>query len=319
MAASAGIAVSPDHGTSVDVLLQHADVAMYLSKESGEVELYDTARDRNSPTRLALLGELRRAMETDELVLHFQPKADLLTNQVTGVEALVRWRHPERGLVPPDEFVPLAESSGLMVPLTAWVLDAALSQLAVWRTRGWELGLAVNVSVKDLCGDQLVDRVTEGLAKYGIPASLLQLEVTEGSLFSNSMQAQETLLRLEATGRHPLARRLRYRLVQPRPAPAAVGQGDQGGQVLRQPHGRRPARPGDRHVGDRPGQRTRHAGHRRRRRGPRDLAPPVGPGVPRRAGLVAPSALAVGRGSTPGSCEQLFPSYGEFEDRRAQA
>src|SRR5207248_1644527 len=146
-----------------DVLLQHADVAMYLSKESGEVELYDATRDHNSTTRLALLGELRRALESDELELHYQPKADLRTGRVTGVEALVRWRHPQRGLIPPDDFIPLAERSGLIVPLTAWVIDAGLKQLAAWRERGWELGLAVNVTVKDLCGDQLVDLVSRGL------------------------------------------------------------------------------------------------------------------------------------------------------------
>jgi diguanylate cyclase (GGDEF)-like protein len=200
VAASAGIAVSPRHGIDLDELLQHADVAMYLSKESGEVEVYDTTRDRHSPGRLALLGELRRALEGDELELHFQPKADLSSGRVVGVEALVRWRHPERGLVPPDEFVPLAERSGLITLLTAWVLDAALRQLSQWRARGWDLSLAVNITVKDLCGDQLVDRVTAGLAAYGVPASALQLEVTEGSLFTDSLKARQTLRRLEALG-----------------------------------------------------------------------------------------------------------------------
>jgi diguanylate cyclase (GGDEF)-like protein len=200
VAASAGVAVSPEHGVDVDDLLQHADVAMYLSKESGEVEVYDSARDRNSTARLALLGELRRALDSDELVLHFQPKADLTTGEVVGVEALVRWNHPERGLVPPDEFIPLAERSGLITPLTAWVLDAGLRQIAAWRARGWELSLAVNITVKDLCGDQLVERVAEGLARYGVPASALQLEVTEGSLFADSARTRHSLERLEALG-----------------------------------------------------------------------------------------------------------------------
>jgi diguanylate cyclase (GGDEF)-like protein len=200
VSASAGIAVSPEHGTAVDELLQHADVAMYLSKESGDVEVYDTTRDHNSPGRLALLGELRRALETDELALHYQPKADLSTGLVVGVEALVRWRHPERGLVAPDEFVALAERSGLIIPLTAWVLDAGLRQIAVWRARGWELSLAVNVTVKDLCGDQLVERVAEGLACHAVPARALQLEVTEGSLFTDSPRARQTLRRLQALG-----------------------------------------------------------------------------------------------------------------------
>ena len=200
VAASAGIAVSPEHGVTVDVLLQHADVAMYLSKESGEVELYDTTRDHNSTTRLALLGELRRAVEVGELELHYQPKADLRDGRVVGVEALVRWRHPLRGLVPPDEFIPLAERSGLIGLITAWVIDAGLRQTAVWRARGWDIGLAVNVTVKDLCGDQLVDLVAQGLAKYHVPASSLQLEVTEGSLFADSARARLTLKRLESLG-----------------------------------------------------------------------------------------------------------------------
>jgi diguanylate cyclase (GGDEF)-like protein len=200
VAASAGIAVSPEHGITVDVLLQHADVAMYLSKESGEVELYDASRDHNSTTRLALLGELRRALESDELELHYQPKAELRSGRVVGVEALVRWRHPQRGLIPPDDFIPLAERSGLIVPLTAWVIDAGLKQIAAWRARGWDIGLAVNVTVKDLCGDQLVDTVCRGLATYRVPPCALQLEVTEGSLFSDSTRARLTLRRLDALG-----------------------------------------------------------------------------------------------------------------------
>ena len=200
VSASAGIAVSPGHGTVVDELLQRADVAMYLSKESGEIELYDPARDRNSTTRLALLGELRRALDGDELELHYQPKADLATGDVVGVEALVRWRHPERGLIPPDDFIPLAERSGLIGLITAWVLDAGLRQTALWRARGWDLSLAVNITVKDLCGDQLVDLVAEGLARYGVPASALMLEVTEGSLFADSARARQALRRLEALG-----------------------------------------------------------------------------------------------------------------------
>ncbi len=198
--ASAGVAVSPEHGTDMDVLLQHADVAMYVSKESREVEVYDASQDRNSPGRLALLGELRRALETDQLVLHFQPKADLATGRVVGVEALVRWQHPEHGLLQPDEFVGLAERNGLILPLTGWVIDAGLRQVAQWRARGWDLSLAVNITVKDLCGDQLVDRITEGLSRYGVPASALQLEVTEGSLFADSAHARMTLKQLETLG-----------------------------------------------------------------------------------------------------------------------
>ncbi|MCA1711505.1 MAG: diguanylate cyclase [Actinobacteria bacterium] len=165
--ASVGVAVSPEHGTELELLLQRADVAMYLAKDAGGgVEVYDAARDRNSTGRLAMLGELRRAIADGQLVLHYQPKASLRDGSVVGVEALVRWQHPEWGLVPPDDFIPLAESSGLVRPLTAWVLDEALRQLRVWLDQGLRLGLAVNVSIKDLCGDGLAQRVAAGLVRY---------------------------------------------------------------------------------------------------------------------------------------------------------
>jgi diguanylate cyclase (GGDEF)-like protein len=198
--ASAGVAASPEHGNRLDELLQHADVAMYLSKESGEVEVYDVARDHNSTARLAVLGELRRALEGDELELHYQPKADLRTGAVVGVEALVRWRHPVRGLLAPDEFIPLAERAGLIGALTAWVIDQGLAQVAVWRAQGWDLSLAVNVSVRDLCGPDLTDVVASGLRRHGVPAGSLQLEVTEGSLFADSVRARRTLQQLERLG-----------------------------------------------------------------------------------------------------------------------
>jgi diguanylate cyclase (GGDEF)-like protein len=197
---SVGVALSPQHGTDVDVLLQRADVAMYLSKESGEVEAYDSARDVNSPGRLVILGELRRALDLGELELLYQPVAELATGRVVAVEALVRWRHPTRGLLLPDEFVPLAERSGLVQPLTGWVLDTALAQLSRWHDAGLRLRMAVNVTVKDLCGDALADQVTSGLARYGVPADCLQLEVTEGSLFADPVRAGPTLRRLGELG-----------------------------------------------------------------------------------------------------------------------
>jgi diguanylate cyclase (GGDEF)-like protein len=200
VAASAGIAVSPEHGEDLEELLQRADVAMYLSKESGEVEVYDAERDPNTPGRLVLLGALRRALEADELVLHFQPKADVATGRVVGVEALVRWQHPQLGLVMPDDFIPMAERSGLITPLTSWLLDAALHQLSEWRARGWDLCVAVNITVKDLCSDGFVGRVSACLDRYGLPSSVLQLELTEGSLFAESAPARATLKQLRQLG-----------------------------------------------------------------------------------------------------------------------
>ncbi|MCW2605988.1 MAG: diguanylate cyclase/phosphodiesterase [Frankiales bacterium] len=199
--ASVGVAVSPEDGTTLDDLLQHADVAMYVAKESGTgVEAYAAERDLNTTGRLVVLGELRRAIAEDELELHFQPKADLRLGRVVGVEALVRWRHPERGLIPPDDFVPLAERTGLVQLLTTWVLDAALAQAAVWRAEGLDLDVAVNVSVKDLCSGGLADRVAAALDRHGVPASRLQLEVTEGTLFADPARATATLHGLRALG-----------------------------------------------------------------------------------------------------------------------
>ena len=136
--ASIGIAVYPDHGGDAAELLQHADVAMYAAKQAhAGFVVYDPAVDQHSPRRLALLGGLRRALERDELVLHYQPKADVDTGWVLGVEALVRWRHPDHGPLGPGEFIPLAERTGLIHPLTRWVLDAALRQAAEWHRAAW--------------------------------------------------------------------------------------------------------------------------------------------------------------------------------------
>jgi diguanylate cyclase (GGDEF)-like protein len=194
--ASAGIAVAPDHGGELDVLLQRADVAMYLSKESGEVEVYEAHRDPNTTGRLVLLGALRRALELEELEVHYQPKASLATGKVVGVEALVRWQHPQLGLVHPDAFIPLAERSGLIGQLTSWVLDEAVRQASVWWRRGWDITLSVNVTVKDLCSDAFVEQLDACLARHSFPAPALQLEVTEGSMFSDSTRARTTVKQL---------------------------------------------------------------------------------------------------------------------------
>src|SRR6266511_4032856 len=141
--ASIGIALYPDHGGDPAELLQHADVAMYAAKQThAGFVVYDPAVDQHSPRRLALLGGLRRALERDELVIHYQPKADLNSGQVLGAEALVRWQHPAHGLLGPGEFIPLAERTGLIHPLTRWVLDTALRQAAEWRRAGHRLSIA---------------------------------------------------------------------------------------------------------------------------------------------------------------------------------
>ncbi len=199
--ASVGVAVFPDHGADAEHLMRRADVAMYLAKEERTgVEVYVADRDRNSASRLALLGGLRTAMEGGELELHYQPKVAMGAGAVVGVEALVRWRHPTRGLVMPDEFIPLAEHSGLMGPLTAFVIDTALSQAATWRQFGLEIQIAVNVSMRDLHDPQLPSTVAALLERYDLPASSLQLELTERVLTRDADGVAETLRAMRRLG-----------------------------------------------------------------------------------------------------------------------
>jgi len=199
--ASIGIVLSGEHGGDAVTLLQRADIAMYVAKgKSRGVSVYDSASDRHSPERLALLGELRRAIENDELVLYFQPQIRISTGEVIGVEALVRWNHPVRGMVFPDDFVPIAEHTGLIGPLTRWVINAALSQSEVWCDQGQPLQVAVNLSARNLIDEDLPDEVAELLAAHHMPASLLKLEVTESAIMSDPLRAAAILGRLADSG-----------------------------------------------------------------------------------------------------------------------
>src|SRR3954453_4634108 len=199
--ASLGIALYPDHGDDVETLIQHADVAMYVAKTStSSYELYNCRHDRHSAGRLALLGELRHAIDNDEFTLHYQPKASLRTGEVDGVEALVRWLHPERGMVPPDEFIPLAEQTGVIKPLTSWVLDAALAQCRAWRDSGQQLTVAVNLSVRNLRDAHLPDAIGDLLRTPELPPSALELEITESTIVADQVRALDVLTRLNAMG-----------------------------------------------------------------------------------------------------------------------
>ena len=200
--ASMGIAVSSFHGADATILLQRADMAMYAAKRRiGGVRLFEADMDTHSPERLRLLGELRLALSRRELVLHFQPKVALPSGRCVGFEALVRWVHPERGLVPPDQFIALAEGTGLIEPLTRYVLDMALEQCATWRAAGHpDLPVAVNVSARNLLESDIVEQVQELLALHGVPASCLVLEVTESAVMADPDKATEVLTRLHALG-----------------------------------------------------------------------------------------------------------------------
>ena len=199
--ASVGVALSPEHGTDVTTLIQRADVAMYDAKRTqGRVETYSTERDPYSPARLSLLGELRRAIEGDELVLHYQPKVSLAGDRVTGVEALVRWQHPEHGLLQPDQFVPLAERTGTIAHLTRWVLDAALRQCAEWRLEHPDLTVAVNLAAANVLDVGLPAMVTELLDEHGLPGNALECEVSEHTVMSDPQRVTEVLAALRALG-----------------------------------------------------------------------------------------------------------------------
>ena len=199
--ASIGIALYPDHGEDVETLLQRADVAMYMAKETkAHYAVYDADVDNYRPERLVLVAELRRAIENRELVLHYQPKATLVDGTVRGVEALVRWQHPERGLVPPDVFIPVAEHTGLIRPLTLFVVEEALQQCRRWREQGFELTVAVNVAMRNILDEEFPDELGRMLEKYGLPSSVLELELTETSVLADPPRAKEILQRLRDTG-----------------------------------------------------------------------------------------------------------------------
>ncbi|MGK2930645.1 MAG: putative bifunctional diguanylate cyclase/phosphodiesterase, partial [Acidimicrobiales bacterium] len=203
---SCGVAVAPDHGDTADLLLQRADIAMYVAKTShARVVPYEAELDRNTPDRLALLPELRTALTGDELIVHYQPQLDLETGAVLGVEALVRWCHPRRGLLGPEVFIPIAEDTGLIHPLTTWVLEASLDQLRRWIDDpavdlhpGFTV--AVNLSTHSLLVESFVTEVAVALARFGVPAERLVLEITETTLMADPARATRVLTTLAELG-----------------------------------------------------------------------------------------------------------------------
>jgi diguanylate cyclase (GGDEF)-like protein len=198
---SCGIAISPEHGTEGEVLVQRADVAMYVAKEdrSGCV-VYAQELDRHSPERLALMGDFRHAISRDELRVQYQPKINLKTREVFGVEALVRWQHPQLGLIQPDRFIPMAEQTGAVRPLTLWMLERALQQCMEWKREGFDLIAAVNLSPRNLHDPELPERVRALLDLLNAPASMLELEITESVIMSDPLRSLQVLTRLSKMG-----------------------------------------------------------------------------------------------------------------------
>jgi diguanylate cyclase (GGDEF)-like protein/PAS domain S-box-containing protein len=199
--ASIGVAAYPAHANGADELLQRADVAMYAAKAAhAGYTVYDPTLDQHSPRRLGLLGQLRRALAAGELVVHYQPKADVRSARVLGVEALVRWQHPEHGLLGPDEFIPLAETTGLIRPLTSYVLEAALRRCRAWLDAGSELSVAVNLSTRCLLDLALPDQIARLLEDTAVAPERLVLEITESAIMTDPTRALEILHRLHALG-----------------------------------------------------------------------------------------------------------------------
>jgi diguanylate cyclase (GGDEF)-like protein len=199
--ASIGIAVYPEHSSDTQQLMRHADIAMYQAKaaRSGRA-LYASDLDTNSRDSLALASQLPGAIESGELELHFQPKARCTDGDVVGMEALVRWRHPQRGLLSPAVFVPLAEQAGLMRDLTRTVTSGALAACRGWRDCGHELHVSVNVSFTDLMDAELPLEIASALALHGVEPGALVLEVTESSILADAARVGDVLARLRALG-----------------------------------------------------------------------------------------------------------------------
>ncbi|MFZ0325430.1 MAG: EAL domain-containing protein [Actinomycetes bacterium] len=199
--ASIGISLAPDHGADVHTLMKNADIALYEAKrERARFSAYQPDSDVHTPQRLAILADLRAAVDEGQLFLEFQPKIDLATDTVMGAEALVRWNHPTRGIIRPDDFIPLAENTGLIAPITWFVIERSLQQCRYWRDQGLDIGVAVNLSVRHLSDMSLPDRVGVALERWGVPASQLTVEVTESSIMTDPQRAVGVIRHLRQVG-----------------------------------------------------------------------------------------------------------------------
>jgi len=199
--ASIGIAVFPEHGEDTVTLLRHSDSAMYVAKRSQSgYTIYDSTVDTEDAERLTLQMDLRQAIGTDQLVLHYQPRIDFATRQVSGVEALVRWQHPQLGLIYPDDFLPLAEKSGFMKLFTPAVMHLALKQAAIWIASGRNLTIAINISATNLQDAQFPDDVAIVLKQYQVPPATIELEITETAIMSDPLRAIENIRKLNGMG-----------------------------------------------------------------------------------------------------------------------
>ena len=198
---SIGVVIFPQHGEDPDVLMRQADAAMYIAKQTQSgYRTYSDDMGHGADDRMAMQSELRQAIANNELVLHYQPKIDFNANRVDGVEALVRWQHPVHGLMAPDKFIPLAEQTGLIKPLTKWVLKTALRQCEEWYRAGVPLSMSVNVSAISIQDPEFPGQMAKMLEDFDVPASQIELEITETAVMSEPVRAVECIRKLSALG-----------------------------------------------------------------------------------------------------------------------
>jgi len=195
--ASIGISEFPTHGDTLDTLMRRADVAMYYAKQRGlKLAIYDVMQDKNSVERMSLLKELNHAIKSDGMELYYQPQVQMDGKRRLSVEALIRWNHPERGMVFPDQFIPLAEDSGLIIPMTWWVLETAIKQCVIWHKSGLPVNVSINISANFLQEENVVQRVADLILQYELPDNVFALEITENTLMDDPQQASKTLIEI---------------------------------------------------------------------------------------------------------------------------
>jgi diguanylate cyclase (GGDEF)-like protein len=194
--ASVGIALHPEHGSDVEALMRHADIAMYRAKETRTAEIYCSETDHYSTQRLALTSELRQAIADDQLLIHYQPRVDMVTGELRKVEALVRWDHPERGPLSTADFIPLAERSGLASSLTRCILEGSLRDARAWTDAGHAIGVSVNLFGRDLLDLGLPTQISDLLAEFDLDPRLLEVEITENTILTDPKRAHSILTRL---------------------------------------------------------------------------------------------------------------------------
>jgi diguanylate cyclase (GGDEF)-like protein len=197
---SIGIALFPRDGEDAEQLLKHADIALYASKGSHVPVVYASEHDQHSVDGLGLVAQIRDAIENGALIVHYQPEVDLVTGETRRVEALVRWEHPQRGLLQPDSFIPVARQSALVRPITRFVLDAALGQCRAWRDAGIDVGVAVNLAGRDLADSRLEEEVSEALRRWKLEPELLELEIPESAIVSERDRTLKMVARLSERG-----------------------------------------------------------------------------------------------------------------------